>query len=166
MTVFPSHLKQCFAYCSLYPKDYKIKKENLIHLWIAEGFVRPSRGKQLEEVADECFNELLWRSFFQNATKYGNGGIVEVEMHHLLHDLANSVAANSCLMLEVSKQEISPSETRHLSVICNKSKHLSIRCASKLRSFLLLSVRQKLAKVSNKMLLHMKSCKRLKQLWH
>ncbi|EXB54288.1 Putative disease resistance RPP13-like protein 1 [Morus notabilis] len=78
-------------------------------------------------------------------------------MHHLLHDLANSVAANSCLMLEVSKQEIIASETRHLSVICNKSKHLSIRCASKLRSFLLPSVRQKLAQVSNKMILHMKS---------
>ncbi|GMN53678.1 hypothetical protein TIFTF001_022815 [Ficus carica] len=83
-------------------------------------------------------------------------------MHHLLHDLATFVAANSCLMLEVSQQEIIPLEIRHLSVICNEADHLkNIRCASKLRSFIFLFGRRKIAKVSNKMILSMKSLRSL-----
>lgn len=74
---------------------YKIQKENLIHLWMAEGFIQSTRERQLEEVANECFNELLWSSFFQNSAKNSNGDIVECEMHHLLHDLAKSVAGKT-----------------------------------------------------------------------
>ncbi|KAI3994720.1 hypothetical protein MKX01_002336 [Papaver californicum] len=33
-----SKLKKCFLYCSLYPEDYPIKIEELIDLWIGEGF--------------------------------------------------------------------------------------------------------------------------------
>ncbi|PHU03942.1 hypothetical protein BC332_29193 [Capsicum chinense] len=33
----PAHLKQCFAFCAIYPKDYHFCKEQVIHLWIASG---------------------------------------------------------------------------------------------------------------------------------
>ena len=40
-----AHLKQCFAYCRLLPKDYKINVETLIHLWAAQGFIKLSNPK-------------------------------------------------------------------------------------------------------------------------
>ncbi|KAG5577278.1 hypothetical protein H5410_057412 [Solanum commersonii] len=40
----PAHLKQCFAYCVIYPKDYPFCKDQVIHLWIANGLVQHSRS--------------------------------------------------------------------------------------------------------------------------
>jgi hypothetical protein len=63
----PVHLKRCFAYCSLFPRNYKFDPAHLSCLWIAEGFVQP-RGKperRMEDVAREYFDQLLSRSFFQ-----------------------------------------------------------------------------------------------------
>ncbi|XP_026380101.1 putative disease resistance protein RGA3 [Papaver somniferum] len=36
----PSHLKQCFSYCSIFPKNWEISKEALVRLWMAEGFLK------------------------------------------------------------------------------------------------------------------------------
>ncbi|KAK9283703.1 hypothetical protein L1049_011953 [Liquidambar formosana] len=89
----PTQLKQCFAYCSLFPKDYKFKKENLVLQWIAEGFVQQLESeKRLEDLAEEYFLELLSRSFFQQSKDEESSFI----MHDLLNDLAQ-VLSNKVL---------------------------------------------------------------------
>ncbi|CBI35146.3 unnamed protein product, partial [Vitis vinifera] len=43
-------LARCFAYCSIFPKDYVFEKEKLVLLWMAEGFLDGSkRGETIEE---------------------------------------------------------------------------------------------------------------------
>ncbi|XP_023903855.1 putative disease resistance RPP13-like protein 1 [Quercus suber] len=64
----PSHLKRCFAYCSLFPKDYKFKEKELVLLWMAEGLVQETeRNKPMEDIGSEYFQDLLMRSFFQQS---------------------------------------------------------------------------------------------------
>ena len=56
----PSHLKECFAYCKLFPKDSKIDVKTLIHLWAAQGLIKLSNSKQrIEDVGKEYFMVLL-----------------------------------------------------------------------------------------------------------
>ncbi|XP_035838374.1 putative disease resistance RPP13-like protein 1 [Helianthus annuus] len=82
-------LKQLFAYCSLFPKDYLFDKEELVLLWMAEGFLSPSNAtKSPERLGQEYFEILLSRSFFQHAPNDKSLFI----MHDLMNDLAMLVA--------------------------------------------------------------------------
>ncbi|KAG6625081.1 putative disease resistance RPP13-like protein 1 isoform X2 [Carya illinoinensis] len=53
----PAHLKRCFAYCSIFPKDYEFKEQQLVLLWMAEGLIQPQEGeKEMEDlVAGDIF---------------------------------------------------------------------------------------------------------------
>ena len=64
-------LKQCFAYCSIFPKDYEINKEELIQLWMGEGFLQPNQGSCLvmEDIGNMYFDILLANSLFQDKEK-------------------------------------------------------------------------------------------------
>ncbi|GAV81620.1 NB-ARC domain-containing protein/LRR_8 domain-containing protein [Cephalotus follicularis] len=93
----PSHLKRCFAYCAIFPKDYEFKEEELVPLWMAEGLIWQNEGnKQMEELGGEYFRELLSRSIFQASSSHGGSFV----MHDLVNDLAQSVAGEICFHLE------------------------------------------------------------------
>ncbi|KAF9598363.1 hypothetical protein IFM89_027251 [Coptis chinensis] len=101
----PTHLKPCFAYCSVFPKSYEIKKEKLIQLWIAHGFVPYDisynpRCRTVEDIGNEYFNDLLGMSFFHDLKQCEDGVLTECKMHDLIHDLAKSVAGTEFMILE------------------------------------------------------------------
>ncbi|KAK2393624.1 putative disease resistance protein [Trifolium repens] len=107
----PPYLKRCFVYCSLYPKDYEFKKDDLVLLWMAEDLLQsPKNGKTLEEVGYGYFDDLASRSFFQCSK---NGCFV---MHDLVHDLATLLGGEFYLRREELANETKIGTTaRHLS---------------------------------------------------
>ncbi|XP_022145224.1 putative disease resistance protein RGA3 [Momordica charantia] len=85
-----SSLKQCFAYCSNFPQDFEFRKQALIQMWIAQGFIQSLGGSNvtMEDVGDKYFNVLLSRSLFQDVVKDSRGRIIYCKMHDLIHDVA------------------------------------------------------------------------------
>ncbi|KAJ0860804.1 putative P-loop containing nucleoside triphosphate hydrolase, leucine-rich repeat domain superfamily [Helianthus annuus] len=93
----PADLKRLFAYCSLFPKDFMFDKEELILLWIAEGYLNESTAnKSPERLGHEYFEKLLSRSFFQPAPS----GEPFFVMHDLMNDLATFVAGEYFLRFD------------------------------------------------------------------
>ncbi|PPR92674.1 hypothetical protein GOBAR_AA28002 [Gossypium barbadense] len=89
----PWYLKQCFAFCSVFPKDFEFYYSYLIRLWMANCFLQsPYENKDPEDIGNRYIQELLSRSFFQQV----NDGpfFPTLKMHDLVHDLALSVAQN------------------------------------------------------------------------
>ncbi|KAM3397277.1 putative disease resistance protein RGA4 [Capsicum galapagoense] len=89
----PLDLRQCFAYCAVFPKDTKMVKENLITLWMGHGFLLSKVNLELEDVGNEVWNELCLRSFFQEIEV--KSGKTYFKMHDLIHDLATSLFSAS-----------------------------------------------------------------------
>ncbi|XP_047973038.1 putative disease resistance protein RGA1 isoform X2 [Salvia hispanica] len=84
----PLELRQCFAYFAAFPKDHCHRKEELILLWMAHGYISSKGTLQVEDVGNQICNELLLRSLLQ-VDKYEN-----ISMHDLVHDLAESIMEN------------------------------------------------------------------------
>ncbi|XVF82332.1 hypothetical protein PTKIN_Ptkin16aG0038000 [Pterospermum kingtungense] len=85
----PSHLKQCFAYCSLLPKDYEFNEEEIVWLWMAEGILDGAdmTKRRMEDAGCKYFKELVSRSFFQASSRNKS----QFVMHDLINDLAQFV---------------------------------------------------------------------------
>uniref|UniRef100_A0ACD5ZG88 Uncharacterized protein n=1 Tax=Avena sativa TaxID=4498 RepID=A0ACD5ZG88_AVESA len=134
----PSHMKQCFAFCAVFPKDYKINVDKLIQLWIANGFIPEHKEDSFETVGKQIFNELASRSFFVEIEEIKghwnrNYSITTCKIHDLMHDIAISVMEKECLVATVkpSQTEWLPDTARHLYLSCGETEGILNDCMDK-----------------------------------
>ncbi|RDX64143.1 putative disease resistance protein RGA4, partial [Mucuna pruriens] len=111
----PIKLRQCFAYCAIFPKDEIIRKRYLIELWMANGFISSNEILDAEDVGDGAWNELYWRSFFQDTSTDKFGKVITFKMHDLVHDLAQFVAEEVCCITNKDKLTTLSERIHHLS---------------------------------------------------
>ncbi|CAL9759409.1 unnamed protein product, partial [Musa acuminata subsp. burmannicoides] len=85
----PSHLKQCFLHCSLFPDKADMYRKDLIRLWVAEGFTEENGELSMEEIAEGYYEDLIWRNLLQVDPTFVDGS--RCTMHDLLRSLAQSL---------------------------------------------------------------------------
>ncbi|KAF0922729.1 hypothetical protein E2562_001121 [Oryza meyeriana var. granulata] len=109
----PEHLQPCFAICSIFPKNWRFKRNRLVKIWMALGFIHTKGGNQLEDVGRDYFDQLVARSFFHVHKERRRS---HYYIHDLMHDLAENVSCYDCARVEGDKATDIPRTVRHLSV--------------------------------------------------
>ncbi|QHO55776.1 Putative disease resistance RPP13-like protein [Arachis hypogaea] len=125
----PSCLQRCFAYCFIFPPNYKFSRDDLVKLWVSEGFIQQSGVRRAQEIGGEYFDMLVQRSFFQpSPVDYGNHQVFR--MHNLIHEFAEFVSDSLCIRVEdgMSSLIYNLKDVRHASLIWDdvQTEHLSI----------------------------------------
>ncbi|RCV38960.1 hypothetical protein SETIT_8G184600v2 [Setaria italica] len=80
----PADLKTCLLYLSMFPKGCLISRKRLIRRWIAEGFIAEKHGKTVDEVAEDCFNELISRNLIRAVNSSSNGKVKSCQVHDMV----------------------------------------------------------------------------------
>ncbi|KAM3206277.1 hypothetical protein ACQJBY_061762 [Aegilops geniculata] len=132
-----SEMKQCFAFCAVFPKDYEMEKDRLIQLWMANGFIEEEGTTDLKQKGELIFNEFVWRSFLQDtkvvlkAVVYAS--VTEYEtivckMHDLMHDLAKEVTDECESVDELTQQKALLKAARHMQMAYTELEQISMLC--------------------------------------
>ncbi|KAL0906217.1 hypothetical protein M5K25_024691 [Dendrobium thyrsiflorum] len=102
----PSPLKQCFHYCSLFPEDWILFREDLVRLWVAEGFIKEEGDSLMEDTAQEYFHELTSRNVLQlNLLSYDGNSC---KMHDLFRVLAQFISRDESFSGNVIEKSTIP----------------------------------------------------------
>jgi NB-ARC domain/Rx N-terminal domain len=139
-------LRQCFAYCSLFPKNFLLDKDRIVQMWIAHNFIRPDdTDRRLEDIGEQWFEKLVKATFFEPEC---DAELDQIPfdpvpsnkkcyvMHDLMHDLAVIVSSGECFYLTDNSPEI-PSTVRHIAVDTKEPDKLrAIRKCKHLRTLL------------------------------
>ncbi|QHN75858.1 Putative disease resistance protein [Arachis hypogaea] len=107
-------LKQCFAFCAIFPKDMEMVKQELIYLWMGNGFISSRPNLEVEDVGNMVWNELYGKSFFQDVRVDDFSGKIYFKMHDLVHDLAQSISEQECICLEKQNLNDSSRNPHHI----------------------------------------------------
>ncbi|KAI9161398.1 hypothetical protein LWI28_016976 [Acer negundo] len=126
----PFMVKPCFPYCVLFPKDFNFEKEELIKLWMTQGYFGLDHNEEIGRIGEECFNSLAMHSFFQEFGKDDKSSVIRCKMHDIIHDLAQYLSKNECCKIEVKDLR-----ERNIDALCEKANQLMLK-VSEIEHFL------------------------------
>ncbi|KAF8775521.1 hypothetical protein HU200_004521 [Digitaria exilis] len=92
----PHHLKQCFVYCAVFHEDAIILRDDIVRMWVAEGFIDEQDGQLLEDTAEEYYYELIYRNLLQPEDSMAD--LSECKVHDLLRQLAYHLSREECFV--------------------------------------------------------------------
>ncbi|CAO2150678.1 unnamed protein product [Urochloa humidicola] len=92
----PHYLKQCFVYCAMFPEDANILRDDIVRLWVAEGFIDEQNGQLLEDTAEEYYYDLIYRNLLQ--PDYIRAELSKCRMHDLIRQLACHLSREECFV--------------------------------------------------------------------
>uniref|UniRef100_A0A6N2MM56 NB-ARC domain-containing protein n=1 Tax=Salix viminalis TaxID=40686 RepID=A0A6N2MM56_SALVM len=141
----PSVVRRCFLYCAMFPKDYEMNRDELVKMWMAQGYLKGTGSRDMEVVGEQYFQALAARSFFQDIKEYVRG-YLRFKMHDIVHDFAQYMTENECLTVDDNNlgeatMGTSIERVRHLSMMLSRETSFpsSIHRAKGLRSLLIAS---------------------------
>ncbi|CAL5086374.1 unnamed protein product [Urochloa decumbens] len=112
----PQELKRCFAFCSMFPKDYRFKRTEIVDIWVAEGFVSPEGNMRPEDVGIRYLDNLRSRFLLETDPNFPDKYVV----HDLIHDMAKSVSVDECFSIQelcyLQNRRRMPHTVRHMSI--------------------------------------------------
>jgi hypothetical protein len=133
-----SSSRLCFTFCAVFPKDFEIHKECLIHLWMANGLITSREDLQMEHVGDEVWNELHQKSIFQEV-KSDVVGNITFKMSDSFQ-VVQSIMGDQCVASEVSSLTNLSTRVHHISCFDTKGNFdysmIPIKKVDSLRTFL------------------------------
>ncbi|KAL3833234.1 hypothetical protein ACJIZ3_007970 [Penstemon smallii] len=97
----PNYLRPLFLYLGAFPEDKEIPAENLIWLWIAEGFIQKSELMTLEAQARTHLMDLIDRSLIMVAERSYNGNVKTCRVHDLLHEFCLGTAEKDSFLQQI-----------------------------------------------------------------
>ncbi|KAF7073280.1 hypothetical protein CFC21_078300 [Triticum aestivum] len=99
----PSCIKQCFLCYSLLPKAAKFLREDIIGMWISEGFLH-GPSDDLEELGRKYYKELIQRNLIEPDSKYIDQ--LFCNMHDVVRSFAQFVARDEALAAHSGESNI------------------------------------------------------------
>jgi Leucine-rich repeat (LRR) protein len=136
----PSHLKQCFLFCSLFPKDELLSFGVISQLWIAEGYTDNKLSSKLpEDLALEYYKELISRNLLEpDKRSYDQLGCT---MHDVVRSFAQYITKDEAVLItegqDVRRTIGGTSKLRHLSISRRPVEWDALKSQTSLRTLML-----------------------------
>ncbi|KAJ9187529.1 hypothetical protein P3X46_002974 [Hevea brasiliensis] len=135
----PTHLKQCLLCFSIYPEDFEMHAEQLVHWWVGEGLIQGKGSKTAKEMGFEYLSDLVARCLVEAVHRRDyDGRVYCCRMHDMVRELTIKIAEEESFgKFDEQSRQIPIANSRWLG-ITSKMHSKSLRNSTKLRALLLM----------------------------